>query len=247
MIWVPLRIPTCVALGPVSRRPWCWWAKSLFRVYAWGFLIHQIREMGWVGGSLVVFLTWKFKALVAQSCLCDPIDCSLCPWDSPGKNTGVGCHALRQCIFPTQWSKPGLPQYRQIFYHLSHQASPLEGTSKRKRWWHICDQQGIALPALGCGPWFHIKKLEWAFEWSDRSWWVRVTHKCGNNDQVGLNNMWRGTRILQRPPKCLGAWTPGPQLPVWLLLLQHGLQPKVQAAAESNVKRIRRDRKQQSL
>ena len=24
--------------------------------------------------------------------LCDPVDCSL-PWDSPGKNTGVGCHA----------------------------------------------------------------------------------------------------------------------------------------------------------
>ena len=24
------------------------------------------------------------------------------PWDSPGKNTGVGCHALLQGIFPTQ-------------------------------------------------------------------------------------------------------------------------------------------------
>ena len=26
----------------------------------------------------------------------------LCPWDSPGKNTRVGCHALIQGIFPTQ-------------------------------------------------------------------------------------------------------------------------------------------------
>ena len=26
----------------------------------------------------------------------------LCPWDSPGKNTGVGCHALLQGILPTQ-------------------------------------------------------------------------------------------------------------------------------------------------
>ena len=26
----------------------------------------------------------------------------LCPWGSPGKNTGVGCHALLQGIFPTQ-------------------------------------------------------------------------------------------------------------------------------------------------
>ena len=26
----------------------------------------------------------------------------LCPWDSPGKNTGVGCHFLLQGMFPTQ-------------------------------------------------------------------------------------------------------------------------------------------------
>ena len=26
----------------------------------------------------------------------------LCPWDSPGKNTGVGYHALPQEIVPTQ-------------------------------------------------------------------------------------------------------------------------------------------------
>ena len=31
----------------------------------------------------------------------------LCPWDSPGKSTGVVCHALLQGIFPTQgWNLP---------------------------------------------------------------------------------------------------------------------------------------------
>ena len=30
----------------------------------------------------------------------------LCPWDSLGKNTGVGCHVLLQGIFPTQGSNP---------------------------------------------------------------------------------------------------------------------------------------------
>ena len=35
------------------------------------------------------------------------------PWDSPGKNTGVGCHFLVQGIFPTQRSNPGLPHCRQ--------------------------------------------------------------------------------------------------------------------------------------
>ena len=32
----------------------------------------------------------------------------LCPWDSPGKNTEVGCHALLQGIFSTQELNPGL-------------------------------------------------------------------------------------------------------------------------------------------
>ena len=44
--------------------------------------------------------------------------------DSPGKNTGVGCHALHQGIFPTQGSNSGLLQYKWILYHRSHQGSP---------------------------------------------------------------------------------------------------------------------------
>ena len=45
----------------------------------------------------------------------------LCPWNFLGKNTGVACHSLLQGIFPAQGSNPGLPQYRQILYCLSHQ------------------------------------------------------------------------------------------------------------------------------
>ena len=65
--------------------------------------------------------------LVSQLCLtiCNPMYCSppgssVCE-DSPGKNTGVGCHALLQGIFPTQGLNPGLPHCRQILYHLSYQ------------------------------------------------------------------------------------------------------------------------------
>ena len=45
--------------------------------------------------------------------------------NSPGKNTGVGCHALLQGILPTQGSNPGLPHCRQILYHLSYQFSSI--------------------------------------------------------------------------------------------------------------------------
>ena len=47
----------------------------------------------------------------------------LCPWDSPDKNTGVGCHALLQGIFLTQGSNLGLLHCWQILYCLSHQGS----------------------------------------------------------------------------------------------------------------------------
>ena len=49
----------------------------------------------------------------------------LWPWNYPGKNTEVGNYLLLQEIFPTQKSIPGLPQCRQILYHLSHQGCPM--------------------------------------------------------------------------------------------------------------------------
>ena len=48
----------------------------------------------------------------AQLCLtlCDAMDSArlLCPWDFPGKKTGVGCHFLLQEIFQTQGWNPSL-------------------------------------------------------------------------------------------------------------------------------------------
>ena len=73
---------------------------------------------------LCIFFTMKFftksnfHKCYENSCLL------LCPWNSPGKNTGVGSHSLLQGIFPNQQSNLGLWHCRQILYHLSHQASP---------------------------------------------------------------------------------------------------------------------------
>ena len=41
----------------------------------------------------------------------------LCPWNFPGKNTGVGCHFLLQGIFLPQGLNPHLVHCRQILYH----------------------------------------------------------------------------------------------------------------------------------
>ena len=70
---------------------------------------------------------------VRSICVCQSLGCVwllwshglqptrlLCPWNSPGKNSGVGCHFLLQGIFLTQELNLGLLHCRWILYHLSH-------------------------------------------------------------------------------------------------------------------------------
>ena len=64
-----------------------------------------------------------------------------CPWDSPGKNTGVGCHALLQEIFLTQGS------------NLSHL--------------HLLHWQADSLPLVPPGK---PQMSSWHFKLSKRSW-----------------------------------------------------------------------------
>ena len=48
----------------------------------------------------------------------------LCPWDFPGKNTGMSSHFLHQGIFLTQGSNLHLLQCRQILYHCATREAP---------------------------------------------------------------------------------------------------------------------------
>ena len=95
--------------------------------------------------------------------------------DSPSKNTGVGCHARLQGIFPTPESNWGLLHRRQILYHLSHQESPcsLDEQSPKKTTevliftsnkWKLCWQR-ICLKCRrpGFNPW--VRKTPWRRAW----------------------------------------------------------------------------------
>ena len=62
-----------------------------------------------VGQEMQVSACVRARSVISDSLW--PYARLLCPWDSPGKNTGVGCHFLLQGIFPTQGSNPCLPQY----------------------------------------------------------------------------------------------------------------------------------------
>ena len=48
-----------------------------------------------------------------------------CPWDSPGKNTGVGCHFLLRVNFPTQGPKPCLLNWQVDSLVLNHLGSSI--------------------------------------------------------------------------------------------------------------------------
>ena len=86
---VPTKLPSPSPSLPKSRE----WACAAFR-------------------AALLLLAWLYF-LEHRMTLCDPMDYSS-PWNSLGQNTGVGCHALLQGLFPTQGSNPGLLHCRRI-------------------------------------------------------------------------------------------------------------------------------------
>ena len=62
----------------------------------------------------------------------------LCPWDSPGENTGVGLHALLQGIFPTQGLNPRLLNWQKNSLLMTHQGGIGSAKSRRREIaWHL--------------------------------------------------------------------------------------------------------------
>ena len=95
-------------------------------------LSKSLTEFSIDGQFSVVFPPCCLKWIVSCSVILNslwPLELQptglLCPWDFPGKDTGVGCHFLLQGIFPTQGSNLGLLQYRQIPYLLGYEGSSL--------------------------------------------------------------------------------------------------------------------------
>ena len=112
----------CLRIGAFEL--WCW--RRLLRVL-WTArrsnqsILKEINPEYSLEGLML-------KLSVAQSCLtlCNLQPTRLlCPWDFPGKDTGLGCHFLLQGIFPTQGSNPGHLYCMQILYRLSYKGSPI--------------------------------------------------------------------------------------------------------------------------
>ena len=108
-----------------------------------------LRELVLTSPTLFLSTAAAAAAKSLQSCptLCDPIDGSPPgfprPWDSPGKNTGMGCHFLLQCMKvkserEVAQSCPTLHNPRST---AAYQAPPSMGFSRQKYW------SGVPLPS----------------------------------------------------------------------------------------------------
>ena len=101
------------------------------------------------GSKQVMSKTAAAAAKSLQSCptLCDPIEGSPPgsphPWDSPGKNAGVGCHFLLQCMKVKSEVK-SLSRARLLAtpWTAAFQAPPSMGFSRQEYW------SGVPLPSL---------------------------------------------------------------------------------------------------
>ena len=127
--------PSSLESPALASRFFCHWAtrelytQCPFTVYKCILRLYTVKYT-----DIKYMVWWVLTIIYTQIVLCSVAQCVqlfVIPWDcslpgssvhgdSPGKNTGVGCHALLQRIFPTQWSNPGLPHCRWILYHLSH-------------------------------------------------------------------------------------------------------------------------------
>ena len=163
----------------------------------------------WMDKEVMAHIYSGILCQVTQSCLTlyNPMDCSLpgspVHRDSPGKNTGVGFHAILQGIFPTQGSNPCLPYCKQILYHLSHQGSPVEYYSANKknkfesvemRWMNLVSiiQQWISHKKIS-----HTNTCVWDLgKWY---WWSCLWGKNKDCENRGERRAWDEVREPQSP------------------------------------------------
>ena len=112
------------------------WYSHLFQNFPLFIVIHTVKGFAAAAAAAT-------KSLWSCPTLCNPIDQStrLCrPWDSPGKNTEMGCHFLLQCMKV----KVKLLSHARLVatpWTADYQAPPSMGFSRQEHW------SGLPLPS----------------------------------------------------------------------------------------------------
>ena len=103
------------------------------------------------GAYLAAAAAAAAKSLQSCPTLCDPIESR--PWDSPGKNTGVGCHFLLQCMkVKSESDVTQLCPTLATPWTAAHQAPPSMGFSRQKYWSGVPLRVQVQMGYLGADP-----------------------------------------------------------------------------------------------
>ena len=103
-----------------------------FKIIIWQLVYLELRYESTCLSMYLPKSHSKSNALCAQSCPMQPARL-LCPWDFPGKNNGVGCHALLQGIFPIQGLNLHLQcllLWQAVSLPLCHLGRPIKANKK---------------------------------------------------------------------------------------------------------------------
>ena len=104
------------------------------------------------------------------------------PWDSPGKNTGVGCHFLLQCMKVKSLS---CVQLFETPWTAAYQAPPSTGFSRQEYW------SGVPLPSLKL--WLEAVKLLILYYYSVRLL-QQIAYRCSLLSCLSLILATQGTK-----------------------------------------------------
>ena len=140
--------------------------------------------------------------LVAKSCpaLLRPYGLQptrfLCPWDFPGKNTGVGCHFLLQGIDPgiEPRSLLWLLHCRQILYHLATRET--SDLIMRSKGYGLQAQARTRLPGLRSQS-ITTGEMPGANLSLSPRLWIKQAHPCRGFVRINCANAWKVPTMYQ--------------------------------------------------
>ena len=118
-----------------------WYIKKGYKILVWLYTYRYVCETE---------MTCSVMLDSLGSCGLKPTRL-LCPWDSPGKNVGVSCHAHLQGFFPTQGWNPGSPALQADTFTSESLGKPryiFFWCSVSKLCLTLCDPMDFSMPSL---------------------------------------------------------------------------------------------------
>ena len=127
--------------------------------------------------SIKLYIYVYYCCLFTNSCLTLPSPHELypnrllCPWDFPGRNTGVGCCFLLQGNFSTQGSNPGLLHLEYIYSGISGGSEELQSIGSQSQIWlrrlrmHACSGKEFTCNEGDAGSVPGLGKIPWRRKW----------------------------------------------------------------------------------